>query len=62
MTTPTSAAQKWSGRFFTKSVCPECHGDRLNREALHFFIDGKNIAQLSRLDIASLHEWISESA
>ncbi len=55
----TSAAQKWSGRFFTKSVCPECHGDRLNREALHFFIDGKNIAQLSRLDIASLHEWIS---
>ncbi len=55
----TSAAQKWSGRFFTKSVCPECHGDRLNREALHFFIGDKNIAQLSRLDIASLHEWIT---
>lgn len=55
----TSAAQKWSGRFFTKSVCPECHGDRLNREALHFFIDDKNIAQLSRLDIASLYQWIS---
>lgn len=55
----TSAAQKWSGRFFSKSVCPECHGDRLNKEALHFFIDNKNIAQLSKFDIASLYEWIS---
>lgn len=50
-------AQKWSGQFFSRVVCPECKGDRLNREALHFFIDGKNIAQLSRLDIAELHEW-----
>jgi len=39
---------------------PSVTGDRLNREALHFFIDDKNIAQLSRLDIASLHEWISD--
>jgi excinuclease ABC subunit A len=37
--------------------CPECHGDRLNREALHFFVDGKNIAELSRLDITDLLHW-----
>jgi len=53
----TSAAQRWSGQFFTRTTCPECNGDRLNKEALHFFIDGKNIAQLSRLDITELLEW-----
>lgn len=52
-----SEAQKWSGQFFTRTICPECNGDRLNREALHFFIDGKNIAQLSKLDIGKLYEW-----
>ena len=52
-----SAAQKWSGQFFSRTVCPECKGDRLNREALHFFIDGYNIAQLSRLDIGRLYKW-----
>ena len=53
----TSEAQRWSERFYSRQVCPECHGDRLNREALHFFIDGKNIAELSRLDISDLWEW-----
>ena len=53
----SSAAQKWSGQFFSQAVCPECNGDRLNREALHFFIDNRNIAQLCRLDISELHEW-----
>ncbi|MDE5554217.1 MAG: excinuclease ABC subunit UvrA, partial [Muribaculaceae bacterium] len=52
-----AAAQKWSGQFFSRIVCPECHGDRLNREALHFFIDNKNIADLTRLDIGRLHQW-----
>lgn len=53
----TSEAQKWSGKFYSRMECPECHGDRLNREALHFFVDGKNIAQLSRLDITDLLQW-----
>lgn len=52
-----SAAQKWSGQFYSRKVCPECNGDRLNKEALHFFIDGMTIAQLARLDIAQLLEW-----
>lgn len=52
-----ASAQKWSGQFFTRCECPECHGDRLNREALHFFVDGLNIAQLCRMDIKQLSEW-----
>lgn len=50
-------ANKWSGQFFSKAVCPECHGDRLNQIALHFFIDGKNIAEIARMDIGELYEW-----
>lgn len=53
----SAAAKKWSDGFFTRGVCPECHGDRLNREALHFFVDGKNIADLSKMDISDLYEW-----
>ena len=53
----SAAARKWSEGFFSRGVCPECGGDRLNKEALHFFIDGKNIADLCRLDISDLYEW-----
>ncbi len=52
-----AAAQKWSGQWFSRIECPDCHGARLNREALHFFVDGKNIAELCRMDITALHEW-----
>ena len=43
----SAKAQKWSGQFYSRVTCPECNGQRLNKEALHFFIDGKNIAQLA---------------
>lgn len=52
-------ARKWSGQFFSRRICPECNGDRLNREALHFFVDGKNIAALTKMDIDELTEWMS---
>ena len=50
-------ANKWSNQFYVRAECPECHGDRLNREALHFFVDGMNIAQLCRMDIGRLYQW-----
>ncbi len=54
----SSKAQKWSGQFYSKIECPECKGARLNREALHFFINDKNIAQLAAMDIADLLDWM----
>ncbi len=53
----SASAQKWSGQFFSNAVCPECKGERLNREALHFFIDNQNIAELCRMDIGDLLQW-----
>ena len=58
--TATSAAQKWAGQFFSRAVCPECGGARLNREALHFKLNGKNIAQLAAMDISELRDWIDD--
>ncbi|QRX64464.1 excinuclease ABC subunit UvrA [Dysgonomonadaceae bacterium zrk40] len=57
----SATAQKWAGQFITTSACPECNGQRLNKEALNFRINGKNIAELAAMDIRSLHEWIVES-
>jgi excinuclease ABC subunit A len=54
------AAQKWADRFIRTLVCPECHGQRLNREALHYFLNGKNIACLSEMDISELYTWLNE--
>ena len=53
----SASAKKWSDGFFTRGICPECNGDRLNKEALHFFVDGKNIAELCRMDISDLYQW-----
>lgn len=53
----SDSEKKKNSQFYTKTICPECNGGRLNREALHFFIGGKNIAELSRLDIAELLDW-----
>lgn len=50
-------ANKWSNSFYSEAECPECHGQRLNRISLHYFIDGKNIADVSGMDIRDLYEW-----
>ena len=51
----SATAQKWAGQFITTSTCPECNGQRLNKEALHFKINDKNISQLADMDIQSLY-------
>lgn len=57
-TEASASAQKWAGQFIKMSVCPECNGQRLNKEALHYRIAGKNIAEVSAMDISELYEWL----
>ena len=54
----SAATQKWADQFSKTVTCPECNGRRLNKEALHFRIDGKNISELAEMDIAELSNWL----
>ena len=53
----SASAQKWADSFDSVTECPLCHGARLNQEALNFRIDGKNIYELSCMDLKTLYEW-----
>lgn len=55
----SATAQKWAEQFAKTTVCPECKGAKLNKEALSFRIHDKNIYQLSCMDIGELYEWLS---
>jgi len=54
------AAQKWADQFIRTNVCPECKGQRLNKEATYYFIDGKNITELAAMDISELAIWLKD--
>lgn len=55
----SASAQKWAEQFNRMAVCPTCHGQRLKRESLHFFIADKNIAQLADMELGELYAWFS---
>jgi excinuclease ABC subunit A len=54
----SASAQKWAGQFISTSLCPDCNGQRLNKEALHYRIGDKNIAELSEMDVSELYTWM----
>ncbi len=53
-----TAAQRWADQFNRTAVCPECNGQRINKIARHYRIDGLNIAEISAMDISELYQWI----
>ncbi len=54
---PSPAMLRWVEGFTNKINCSVCEGTRLKKEALYFKIDGKNIAELSEMDINILNDW-----
>ena len=56
----SASGQKWADQFLAECECPECHGQRLNREALSYRIWDKNISELAAMDISELREWLDE--
>ncbi len=57
--TSSEKVRQWAEEFMTIGTCPDCQGARLKKESLFFKIDGKNIAELSNMDIAALYQWVS---
>ncbi|MCR5819263.1 MAG: excinuclease ABC subunit UvrA [Prevotella sp.] len=54
----SASGAKWADQFMADCECPECHGQRLNKEALSYKIWDKNIAELSAMDISELRQWL----
>ena len=56
----SASGQKWADQFLEECECPECHGQRLNREALSYRIWDKNISELAAMDISELRDWLDQ--
>lgn len=54
----SAASKRWAEQFSYETCCPVCQGTRLNREALSYKFDGKNIAELSGMEISELYGWL----
>ena len=52
--------QKWADQFLAECTCPDCKGQRLNRESLSYKIWDKNISDLTQMDLTELRTWCSE--
>jgi len=53
----TDKMQEWLKDYTQITKCPECHGQRLKKESLHFKIGEHNISQLAQMDITQLNNW-----
>ncbi|MBR1545557.1 MAG: excinuclease ABC subunit UvrA [Prevotella sp.] len=56
----STSGQKWADQFLAECECPECHGQRLHREALSYKIADKNISELANMDLTELRQWLDE--
>ncbi|MGN6340569.1 MAG: excinuclease ABC subunit UvrA [Ginsengibacter sp.] len=47
-------------RYRGKTLCPECHGYRLRKEALYVCVGDKNIGELCEMPVKDLKKWFEE--
>ena len=45
-------------RYRGKTLCPDCHGSRLRKDAAFVRVAGKNIVELTQMPVADLYEWV----
>ena len=51
---------RWAKEYMDRVECSVCEGSRLRKESLYFKVDGKSIAELVKMDIVELDEWLSD--
>ena len=56
-TSESTSIKRWAKGFMNEVNCTTCEGKRLKKEALHFKIDGNNIADLAQMDVIELANW-----
>jgi excinuclease ABC subunit A len=47
-------------RYRAYLVCPDCHGNRLKPDALHYRINGKDIGQINAMSVGEAHRFFVE--
>lgn len=55
----SKSLKRWAKEYMDKIPCPECEGTRLRKESLFFKVNGKNISELSQMDIVELYNWFN---
>ncbi|MFM7357053.1 MAG: excinuclease ABC subunit UvrA, partial [Sediminibacterium sp.] len=58
----TEALHEWVVKFMQQKDCPACEGQRLKKESRWFLVQKKNIAELSKMDLSSLQEWLTAAS
>ncbi len=56
-TQSTEALREWVQQFMTMKPCVTCNGARLKKESLWFKVAGRNIAELSNMNLDNLYAW-----
>ncbi|WP_434504075.1 excinuclease ABC subunit UvrA [Prevotella sp.] len=56
----STSGKKWADQFLATTECPECKGQRLNKEALSYKIWDKNITEVASMDINDLNDWLDK--
>ncbi len=57
----SQTSKKWAEGFMNLKTCPDCNGQRLKKESLHYKIGGKNIADLATMDLVTLKNWVDNA-
>ena len=55
----TASIKRWAASYMDSYNCTTCNGSRLKKEALHFKLNNKTIANLVSMDLKDLHKWIA---
>ena len=58
--TSSSKKRRRAESFMREMDCPECGGGRLKQESLHYRIGGQSIADLARMDLTQLREFVDD--
>ena len=57
--TKSTWIREWIEGYMTESVCPTCHGTRLNEAVLSVKINKKNIYEITKLSIRDLYQFLT---
>jgi excinuclease ABC subunit A len=58
-TNSTETLREWVEKYMELKTCPTCNGTRLKKESVWFKIDGKNISDLSEMNLDKLLQWFT---